>query len=226
MPEPRFGPPSYAHFTYHRHRDGRRTDLNYFPLTMRHPMLLEQSIHHLDLLRYCYQAEVEALTAQTWRPSWSSYAGDCCVSTLLQFDNGLRATYFGTWTAAWNRFVFEWRTECARGTILQRKQFGDLATVAFEPALALTGPRFKDADEAERLRTIPLPATRDFVDDTRGLLNEYLAAVQSGRPLLTSGQDHLKTLALVLACCQAADTKQWVDMASFYEQQAIPKEWL
>ena len=50
----RLGDLSYAQFTYVRHRDGNRDDLNDYPMTMPYPMLLEQSIHHFDLLRYCY----------------------------------------------------------------------------------------------------------------------------------------------------------------------------
>jgi predicted dehydrogenase len=49
-----FGAPGFGHFVYLRNRDGRRPDLNKYPLTMRQPMLLEQSVHHLDLMRYVY----------------------------------------------------------------------------------------------------------------------------------------------------------------------------
>jgi len=122
--EQRFGAPGYGHFAYHRHRDGRRTDLNDYPLTMKQPMLLEQSIHHLDLMRYCYDAEVEAVAADTWRPSWSTYADDCCVSILLRFEGGLHVNYIGTWTGGWNRFVFQWRTDCPKGAIIQKASSG------------------------------------------------------------------------------------------------------
>ena len=57
--EEQLGAPSFAHFTYLRHRDGRRADLNKHCLTQKQPMLIEQSIHHLDLMRYCYGREVE-----------------------------------------------------------------------------------------------------------------------------------------------------------------------
>ena len=36
-------------------------------------MLWEQSIHHFDLMRYCYQAEVRSVQATTWNPPWSLY---------------------------------------------------------------------------------------------------------------------------------------------------------
>jgi predicted dehydrogenase len=224
--EQRFGAPGYGHFVYLRHRDGRRPDLNNHPLTMIQPMLLEQSIHHLDLLRYCYGAEVEALTADTWRPHWSTYADDCCVSALLQFAGGLRVNYMGTWTSGWNRFHFQWRTDCPGGAIIQQAQFGDLYSVELQPHLAAQGKLFKGPDEAEPLEPIPLPGSEDFIDDTKGLLNEFVEAVTTGNPVETSGKDHLKTLSLVLACIEAAKTRQWIQMQDFYRQQGIPAEWI
>lgn len=224
--EQRFGLPGYGHFVYLRHRHGRRPDLNDYPLTMAQPMLLEQSIHHLDLLRYCYGVEVKALTADTWRPDWSTYADDCCVSVLLQFEGGLRVNYLGTWTSGWNQFHFQWRTDCPGGVIIQQAQFGDLHTVEFQPHLAGEGKLFKGSGEAEPLQPIPLASSEDFIDDTRGLLNEFVEAVATGRAVETSGQDHLKTLSLVLACIEAAQTRQWIQMVDFYQRQGIPAEWV
>ncbi len=86
--------------------------MNKYPLTMRHPMMLEQSIHHLDLIRYCYGREVEAVACRTWNPPWSVYAHDANVSCLLTLEGGLEVNYFGTWTGGWNELKFEWRTDC------------------------------------------------------------------------------------------------------------------
>lgn len=224
--EQRFGPPGYGHFVYLRNRDGRRPDLNDYPLTMPQPMLLEQSIHHLDLMRYCYDAEVEALTADTWRPGWSTYTDDCCVSVLLRFENGLRVNYIGTWTSGWNRFHFQWRTDCPQGTIIQKAQFGDLYSVELQPHLALEGVLFKEPSEAEPLQPVRLEASTDFIDDTKGLLAEFVEAVEKKKPLVTSGRDHLKTLSLVLACIEAAETSRWIEMQDFYRRQGIPADWV
>lgn len=220
------GSPGYGHFVYLRNRDGHRPDLNKYPLTMKQPMLLEQSIHHLDLLRYCYDAEVEAVSADTWRPSWSTYADDCCVSVLLRFQGGLRANYIGTWTSGWNRFTFEWRTDCSGGVIVQKDQFGELFVAELQPGLATEGRLFKRAEEAEPLQPVPLGAAEDFIDDTRGLLGEFVAALEERAPLVTSGQDHIKTLALVFACIEAAETGDRVVMSDFYRKQAIPNTWI
>src|SRR5687767_4646465 len=98
----RLGPLGFGQFTYQRNRDGRQPRLNKYPLTMKHPMMLEQSIHHLDLIRFVYGREVEAVSCRTWNPSWSMYAHDANVACLLSLEGGLEVTYLGTWTGGWN----------------------------------------------------------------------------------------------------------------------------
>jgi predicted dehydrogenase len=220
------GAPGYGHFVYLRNRDGRRADLNKYPLTMKQPMLLEQSVHHLDLMRYCYQDEVEMVAADTWRPEWSVYRDHSCASALLRFRNGLHVNYIGTWTSGWNRFCFEWRTDCAQGVFVQKQQFADLNSAALTPGLAQEGVLFKTADEAEPLQPVPLEPDEAFIDDTHRMLSEFVEAIQGGKPLVTSGKDHLKTLGLTLACVEASETGKWVDMADFYRRQGVPAEWI
>ena len=221
-----FGQPGYGHFLYLRNRDGRRHDLNKYPLTMRQPMLLEQSVHHLDLMRYVYDDEVMAVSADTWRPSWSTYDDDCCVSALLQFRSGLHVNYMGTWTSGWNRFTFQWRTDCSGGVLIQNAQFGDLRTATLTPGLAMEGVLFKTSDDVEPLQPYPLKPCKEFMDDTRGLLNEFVEALENGRPLVTSGRDHLRTLGLTIACAEAAQSGQRVQLHDFYRRQGIPAKWL
>lgn len=224
--ERRLGEPGYGHFLYLRNRDGRRPDLNKYPLTMKQPMLLEQSVHHLDLMRYVYDDEVAAVSADTWRPSWSTYADDCCVSALLQFKSGLHVNYMGTWTSGWNRFTFQWRTDCSGGVLIQNAQFEDVRMATLTPGLAMEGTLFKMGDDVEPLQPYPLKPCQAFIDDTRGLLNEFVEALEDGRPMRTSGQDHIKTLGLTIACIVAVETGHRVQMQDFYRTQGIPGEWL
>ena len=217
------GAPSHAHFTYHRQRDGNRDDLNDYVMSMAHPMLLEQSIHHFDLLRYCYGAEVESLVCDTWRPSWSTYEGDCCVSVLFRFENGVRVNYLGTWTAAWNRMDFRWRSDFERGALIQREQFEDLVRVDFDRGLGLRGPNFKGRGEAETPVVEPLSSCAPFVDDTRALLNEFLRAVRGEAEPVTTARDHLETLLVVHACIESLERGGWVEMRALRDRFARPR---
>ena len=209
---------SYGHFTYHRQRDGNRADLNDYVMTMAHPMLLEQSIHHFDLLRYCYDAEVESLVCDAWRPSWSTYEGDCCVSVLFRFENGVHANYLGTWTAAWNRMDFRWRSEFEAGALIQREQFEDLVRIDFDRGMGLRGRNFKGDAEAEKPVAEALAPCTAFVDDTRELLAEFLRAVRREAAPVTTARDHLKTLLLVQACIESLESGGWVSPGDLHDR--------
>lgn len=220
------GQAGFGHFTYLRNRDGNRADLNKYPLSMHQPMLLEQSVHHFDLMRYCYGEEITHVQADTWRPAFSTYDGDSCVSALLTFESGFRLNYLGTWTSGHNRFAFEWRTDCSRGVIIQKQQFEELYKTALTLGLAQEGELFKTDVLTEPLQSIPLPACRAFYDDTRGLLDEFIEAVLYNKPLITSGKDHLKTLGVTLAVDKAAVSGQKIEMKSFYQSQGLPEAWI
>jgi predicted dehydrogenase len=179
------GAPEFAHFTYERYRDGHRPDLNKYPLTMDHPMLWEQSIHHFDLLRYVYEQEPVAVQCHTWNPSWSMYDHDTNVSAIFIFDGGMTVNYQGTWQGNWNQPHFEWRTECTKGVISQRDQFGDL--------------NYALRDDPD-LTPLDLPFHETWISETIGLLDSFLDTVIDGKPLQCSGRDHLTSLAMLEAC--------------------------
>ncbi len=191
------GGAEFARFTYERWRDGRRTDLNDYPLTMDHPMLWEQSIHHLDLMRYVYRQEPVRVHCQTWNPSWSMYAHDSNVAALIEFDAGLRVNYQGAWQGNWTAPAFEWRTDCTAGIITQRQQFG-----------ALYYARRDDA----ALTPVPLPPHERWISETRALFAAFVDHALDGADLQCSGRDHLMSLALVEACVRSSAMKQAVEI--------------
>ena len=185
----RLGPPEFGRFTYERWRDGHLPRLNKYPLIMGQPMLWEQSIHHFDLMRFVYDAEPVSISARTFNPSWSMYADDANVGALISFTNGIEVTYQGTWAGNWQQMGFEWRTECRRGIAVQGEMFGDL------------GYAFRD-DAA--LSTVSLRAEEPWVDDARGLLEDFVSHFRDGTPLPCSGTDHLNSLRMVEACIRAS----------------------
>lgn len=187
------GKPEFGRFTYERWRDGTRPDLNKYPLTMKHPMLWEQSIHHFDLMRYVYQSEPVRVQCHTWNPSWSMYDDDTNVSAIFEFKNGVTVNYQGTWQSNWAVPNFEWRTECSEGIITQGDQFGDLS--------------FAQRDDPS-LQAVDLPEHERWVSDTVGLWEAFLAHVCDGAELQCSGRDHLRSLAMLEACIQSSANHQ------------------
>lgn len=158
-----FGTPGFGHFTYILNRDGWLPRLNKYPLAMWHPRMLEQTIHHFDLMRHCYQREAESIVCRTWNPCWSMYGHDSNVHALLRFEGGLEVNYFGAWTSGWNEAEFRWRTDCSRGVVIQKELYSDLFTAGVDdPALT----------------PVPLAPAHAFIDDSAALLAEFIAAVR------------------------------------------------
>lgn len=201
-----FGAPNFGVFNYLRNRDWWRPGMNTYPRQMRHPMMLEQSIHHLDLIRYCYGAEVAHVTCRSWNPPWSVYADDANVACHLTMTNGMEVAYVGTWTGGWNEMGFQWRTDAPEGVILQRELFGDLVTARTE-------------DKAPT--PVDLAPCEPFIDDTRGLLDAFLAALAKGEPVPCSGRDHLRSLALCFAAIEADASGSRVDVAAFERRHGV-----
>jgi predicted dehydrogenase len=191
------GRPEFGRFTYERWRDGRLPRLNKYPLTMPQPMLWEQSIHHFDLMRFVYDAEPVRVSARTFNPSWSMYEGHANVGALISFSDGIEVTYQGTWAGNWQRMGFEWRTECTRGIAVQREMFGALAyALRDDPGLT----------------PVALREEEPWVDDARGLLEDFVAHFRDGAPLPCSGSDHLNSLRMVEACIRASSGEGTVDL--------------
>ncbi|MFC6646456.1 Gfo/Idh/MocA family protein [Granulicella cerasi] len=200
------GTVGFGEFIYRRHRDGRRPGINKYPLTMEQPMMLEQSIHHLDLIRYCYGREVESIMCRTWNPAWSMYADDANVHALLTLEGGIAINYFGTWSGGWNVPGFEWRTDCEGGVFVQRELFSDLAYAKTTDA-ELTPVAIEDAEA--------------FYDDTAALLEDFLHALDHNLPAPCDGRDHLRTLALCFAGIESSRTGKAVVMQEFFERNGL-----
>ena len=200
------GMPGMGQFVYQRNRDGLRPGLNRYPLTMQHPMMLEQTIHHLDLIRYCYDREVLSIACRTWNPPWSMYAHDSSVQCLLTMEDGLEVNYVGTWTSGWNEPHFLWRTDCTDGVILQRDLFSDIA-------IARRTDPFPQA--------IEIAEARPYYDDTAALFAAFIAAVREGGPPPCDGRDHLKSLALCFAGIESSEGSKVIDLSDFYARNGL-----
>lgn len=191
------GAPEAARFTYERFRDGHAPHLNKYPLKMAHPMLWEQSVHHLDLLRYVYGREPISVTCRTTNPAWSMYEGDTNVFALITFEGGLDVSYQGSWQSSWQIPNFEWRTDAAKGVALQREQFG-----------ALSYARQSDPN----LTPVALPPHETWISDTEGVLHAFNKTLLEDAPLECSARDHLKSLALVEACIRSSASGECVTL--------------
>ncbi|MDR7418227.1 MAG: Gfo/Idh/MocA family oxidoreductase [Armatimonadota bacterium] len=202
----KYGVPTFATLTYIRNRDGMAPHLNKYPLVMAQPMLVEQSIHHLDLLRFVYDAEPEDVSAVTWNPAGSMYRDDACAAALIRMTGGLVVTYHGTWVSGSHTLAFQWRTDFERGVAIQRDLFGDLVEGAVGDS---------------ELRPVPLEPVEPFTTESARLLDDFLGSVRRDEPFASSARDHLRTLGLTLACIESSRTGARVSMREFLARHGV-----
>lgn len=189
------GRPEFGRFIYERWRDGTQDWLNSYPLTMDHPMLWEQSIHHFDLMRFVYDAEPEYVQAHTFNPSWTMYASDTNVAALIGFEGGFHVTYQGTWQSGHEPMNFNWRTDGSEGIVVQAAMFGDLAW----------------AKRLEKdLTPVPLPEHVAWITDAEALLAQFVGMLRGSIPFACTGRDHLQSLFMLEACILASDRRATV----------------
>jgi len=204
----KLGQVGFGQFNYRTNRNGKRPGINRYPLVMEHPMMLEQTIHHLDLIRFVHGREVETIACREWNPPWSMYAHEANVNCLLGLEGGVEVNYHGTWSGGWNVYNFEWRVDCADGILVQRKLHSDLA--------------YANSADPE-LIDIATPDAAPYYDDSVALLAEFIAAVRNGTPAPCDGRDHLRSLSLCFAGIESSQSGQAINMAEFYERNGLSR---
>src|SRR6188508_1675255 len=87
---------------------------------MAYPLLGDMAIHQFDLARYLIGSEPVWVSCESFNPSWSWYAGDAAADVAIDFADGARFVFTGSWCSpgletSWNG---SWRISGAGGTAL------------------------------------------------------------------------------------------------------------
>ena len=194
------GKPNFAKFVYERWRDGKLARLNKYPLQMKHPMLWEQSIHHFDLIRFIYNSKVKKVFATTSNPPWSMYKHDTNVNAILELQNGIIVNYIGNWQSNCKSLNFEWRTDCSKGIVVQKKQFDDL--------------NYRTTNQL-KLKKIKLKKFTMWVDDANALLSDFLKSINDKKNILKINKDHLNSLSIVDGCIKSSKTGKKISIKNY-----------
>jgi len=174
--------------------------------------LLNLSIHHLDCFRFLFGDPERVFASACPDPRLKHKHRDGIALYILEYANGLRATSWDdVWTGptrdgALGAPSIQWRVEgsegCAWGTIgWPDYPEGSPSTLNFtsrqQPSYIFQ-PRWKE---------------RWFPDAFEGTMAQLMRAVyEDGDPEI-SGQDNLKTMALVDACYKSLDEHRAVALA-------------
>ena len=174
-----------------------------FRQTMPHVLLVDMTVHHVDLIRFVLGRDVARVYAEDFNPAWAEgfYENGAALRMLMTLDDGSKISYAGDWSARGhtNSWQGAWRLQCDRGAV---RFDSDLNGVEIS-----TGELW-GKDVRRELR--PIPAA----PPSQGrLLAAFAESIRTGRPGLTDGRDNLKTIAAVLAAVESCETGRAVEVA-------------
>ena len=166
-----------------------------------HPLLMDMSIHHFDLMRLVLAQEPQRVSCTTWNPSWSHFDDPPAVSASITFDQGTVVSYRGSWisTGEPTSWAGLWHMECEKGEIVWTSRGKDEEFVLVRPL----------GQTAEKVK---LPEVKNT--DRSGSLAAFVEAIQTGEEPESSGRRNISTLALTFAMIQAAETAQPIDLGN------------
>ena len=172
-------------------------------------ILLNLSIHHLDVYRFLFGEPQRIWVSGRPNPADPAQRPDGIALYVLEYDDGLRAaawddTWGGGPSGAAREHYIRWRVEgtkgMARGTIGWPK-FGDGDS---QSTLTFT------SDQQPGVWIEPRWEECWFPDAFAGPMAELMQAIQTGNPAALSGRDNLGTIALVEAAYHSLQTQRSV----------------
>ena len=146
-------------------------------IKMAEPLLVDVSIHHMDLIRYLTGREGRRIFARSFRPRGSRYPGNAAANLYLEMDDGIQVNYSGSLSAkeAETGWAGDWRIEGTAGVMKLD-----------EKTIRVIRPGQEDW------------VLQDFSDmDSSTTLDEFLRALAEGRQPETNGADYLNTQKLI-----------------------------
>jgi predicted dehydrogenase len=174
-----------------------------FRYSMRHPYVLDMSIHHFDLVRAATGRDVRDVYARSWRVPDSEFVHDPAVAALLDLEGGVPVVYEGDWATfgpetSWNG---DWEILGEAGRILWSGSKEDRGTG--EVVLERWGKEARLIEQRDL----------EFVE-REATLRALRAAIEGGEPPETAAADNVKSLAAMLGCVSSIESGEPVDVAA------------
>ncbi len=174
-----------------------------------YPMLVEGAVHHLDLLADLAGDRVRTVFCNSWNPTHSEFAGDPNATVQLVMENGTSVSYEGlnTVAATFNGWGDEHvRADCVDGTLML--DGGELRAFPYEREEEdfVGNARFEDGD--------PVALDEREKWGNAWLVEQFADWCEGGDPMETSARDNLRTMAVVFAAVESAETGEAVDVGS------------
>jgi predicted dehydrogenase len=161
------------------------------------PLLLDMAIHTFDNARQISGRDPVAVYCREFNPAWSWFKGNASATALFEMTGGLQYIYNGSWCAQGQNT--SWQS--------QWRAFGSLGAASWDGetdpiADRVTGTQgFIRSTEKATLKADPnIPA------GISGSLREFVHALRTGRAPQGECHDNIKSLAMVFAAIESAQT--------------------
>lgn len=173
---------------------------------MEHVLLLDMAIHTFDAARFMSGRDAVAVYCQETNPKGSWYAHGAAANAIFELADQVTFTYRGSWAAEGSNTSWEaaWRIIGSRGTLLWDGETSITAHVV-------------DGDEGffRPLREVAVPQWSDLkvTNEHVSAIEDFLDALDGGRPPESVGTDNIKSLAMVFGAIESARKRQLVLVA-------------
>jgi predicted dehydrogenase len=176
-----------------------------FRYRMRHAMLLDGGVHHLDMLRNLAGADVATIAGWEWNPPWSSSDGEFNALFAMRMTTGARAVYEGSAVAAGEQNTWReelYRAECEHGS----------ATVGRDRIVRIHRLR------RGSLVTEEVPLERPEHEGHAAILAQFLDWLDGADPPETHLDDNVRTAAAMFGAVAASAGERVVDVAAMVRE--------
>ncbi|THF88038.1 Gfo/Idh/MocA family oxidoreductase [Deinococcus sp. KSM4-11] len=172
---------------------------------MQHVLLLDMTIHTFDAARLICGQDPVRVHCHEWNPQGSWYAHGANAVATFEMTGGVVITYRGSWCAEGFPTTWEsdWRITGTQGTV--RWDGGDHPRAAL---VRTTGGFFSEFEELD----LPPVEPTARIGGHEGLIRDAVDVLRHGGTPETVASDNIKSLAMVLAAIESAESGQTVDV--------------
>ncbi|RKP46714.1 gfo/Idh/MocA family oxidoreductase [Cohnella endophytica] len=165
--------------------DGKR-----YQREMDNYILLEMSVHHIDMIRFLLDSNILNVSGRTWNYPDSGYKSDPNVNAVYYTGIGVPVFYTASLLAKGASTPWEgkWRIQCREGSI-HLDDLGEGYGVYVVP-------------HNQSIIKKPLYVPQE--DNIHGVLAEFARSIREGSEAATSGRDNLNTLEALLATSESS----------------------
>lgn len=174
-----------------------------FRAEMEHVLLVDMAIHTFDAARFLTGADPVAVYCHEWNPAGSWFRHGASAMAIFEMTGGLVFNYRGSWCSEGlnTPWEAEWRLVGESGTATWDGA-GDQRAQAFDSPTDKIYAKMKDLE-------VP-PPPNPGAEERESLFRNFFGCLASDDAPETRCEDNIKSLAMVLAAVESAETGQRV----------------